>query len=388
MKTPSSFSLVLPKARHIARLLSEGDTPLVLQEIEHLLHEQPELLLHRISDDILESPLFEEVFPSLKYSVTIESDLEESPKEPRGCLALLLCLSPYVWSMGTDFSTPLGEAARDTYSELCRLQLTEEPFRSELLRQVLGGALWSSSPSVEVMAELNGTELSGTALENASPLANFELSNPSLDISYWRQARLLRLTPLFQKNIQPLPPDEDPSRAFDLALFAAGCPPEENNALWIIDHLGNEAAWATVLGDHWARQLALTAADTLCAPLLERCSAHLQGPDDLLARQGWAKIADASQSAFDYFQTPAMSLDAVDPELEILNRSLMEEAIDSVIAATRRCAAALMPAGLPTAQELLLFPEEIREALSQDLFPATSGQGAKIIAFKKRSINP
>lgn len=346
---PHAFPTSPVHARSLARLLCEGQPEAFLDAAQALLRDSPESFLFEPDPELLRQAPLSEAFPPNDFSLALDFDSElDDDLEPPSCLGTLICLSPSMWAFGSDFGSETGERARDFFSQLCVFLLAAEPSRSSLLRQGLGGALWSSSPEVVIETPQDTLALPGMDAQTAA-----------IEVSLWRQRRLLRLVNLHQRDIEPLWEEDDPVTAFELALFAPGCPPMEAESEWLLGALGDEASWREGMGDKWARKMAQLACETLNAQALERCAPHL-GPDDLLARQAWPCLAEACEASWEFIHGESAG-EALDAESDARAAALRSDALAEILEACHRCAAALSQAGPPTPAEIALFPSAARE---------------------------
>lgn len=326
-------------ARALARALREESPSAFLTLALTLEAQSPEAWLEPLSGALESEGSIQEAFPIPDFSLALDADPEEFEPSER-CLALALCLCPALWRLGAEFGSEDSERARELFSRLCERMLADDRWRDELARQALGGGLWSSSPR----ARLSVSELpEGMSLREAE-----------LSVSFWRQARLLRLLDPYAAVIEPEFEEDEPVSAFELLLLAPGCPPREEEALWALGLLGGEPGLRQGLGPLWAHRLAEIAAETLNAPALELASPLLTR-DDLLARALWPALAEACALSSEFIENAELSAEFEESHPGRSER-LRSEALDEILQAARRCAAAAAPCGRPSAPELAEFP--------------------------------
>lgn len=375
MKT-ASIPLAPAAARALARALSERGASDFLRLAEELSQTQPQAFLEPLSASLSREPAIEAAFPEADFSLALDLDPEADYEPPERSLGLAVCLCPALWRLGAEFGSDEGERARSLFSRLCQTQLDQEPLRGELIRQGLGGALWSSTPRARL-------ELTGEAPEGLEP----ELAEAS--ISFWRQSRLLGMLDPYAKDIEPEFEEDDPLSAFELILLASGCPPREEEARWSLRALGGASGIQSGLGPLWAPQLAQIAAETLNAPALELASPGLS-PNDLLARQIWPALAEAAELSCEFIEEASAS-EGLREESPSRVERLRSEALAEIIEACRRCCLAAAPCGAPLESEIGQFPPRLQEAARLAAFSAPDAPprsaGAQVIAhdFRKKS---
>lgn len=353
-------------ARRLARAaLSSGSAFLDLLE-ESLESAPREAWIAAPGRSLASDSAFLDAFPPPDVSPLAPPDADEPEIRSAGMVIFLerslaqsCAFSEELVSLGSDFSSDSGARAREAFLRLGSIALSDPASREPFLREAFSAWTWNAL---------------------AVPFEEPELPEEmGLEPLFWPARLSLRLAGSLSEEISHPFPDDPKIPLAHAAMLAVGCPPESDEAWWLLDAFGGEDALASAFGPLGAARAVLFAADTLFHPVLESLAPALPPGDELLARQAWALCCSAAADAWDALSEPVdeSSLPEEIPLEEV--RAARRESLQALSWTVSRCAGALLePLGPP--------PEDLLRDMPPPLLPAFSPSSrlAEVIPLRGR----